>query len=290
MDEIKTVCGECGTENEQRYEYCKNCGAPLKAKEPIQSENVSGYYNTVSGSNEPRFDGEQNSYSPYAQVEAIEGVSLDELSAFVGRKSFSIIPKFLNMERRNSNVSWCWPVAVLSWIFGPFGASLWFFYRKMYKAAWITVLIGSLLLTLTSVMILKDYPDYSQFFNEVYTALQSAEPGEEEYVLQEIMDRYNEQLNQFVAEYDNQLPALINNAAKILYIVLGGIFAFSLYKHKAVDAIKKYRSANVDPRYYQMGLMFQGGTSSGMLALGIFVMITAHIVILCGATFIMLFL
>ena len=47
----KKICPECGTENEQEYIYCKNCGTPLDCKKAEPAENADGRF--ASDENKP---------------------------------------------------------------------------------------------------------------------------------------------------------------------------------------------------------------------------------------------
>lgn len=267
MEQSKIVCNECGTENEPQYEYCKNCGSPLIAKEQVRSEPAPGYY---SNPGFPPVQNNQNMYSPYAPVETIDGIPVDEMATFVGKKSYSVIPKFLSMGRRNSKVSWCWPTAVLSFLFGPFGAALWFFYRKLYKAAWLFVLWGLVVSLASSYFIMRDLPvNIEEIFEEINYVVENSEPDEAEYAVRDIMQEYLNELE----NYENTASDAVTNFSDIASLVISGMFAYYIYKRKAVEVIGKYRNTNVDPRYYQMGLMSLGGTSGGMLTLGIIIMI-----------------
>ncbi len=130
------ICPDCGTENEEEYSYCKNCGAKLEIAE---NKTEYQYNNTDSGTYNPNFaDAKSNGFF----VDTITGIPSDEVCAFVGKKSPDILKKFSKMEVTGSKVSWCWPVAILGLLLGPIGSAIWFFYRKMYKPALILVALG----------------------------------------------------------------------------------------------------------------------------------------------------
>lgn len=277
MDEKKIVCNECGTQNEPHYEFCKNCGNPLKSGEVLMSEpavNVEG--------NNPQ---NTNAYSPYTQEETIDGISITEMAAYVGKKSYSIIPKFLNMERKRSRISWCWPVAILAWFFGPLGAAIWFFYRKLYKAAWLSVLAGLVIISSVFFLMFKDFPiNMGEFIKDIEYIVTNYDEDEASDILDEKMKEFEEKVEEYtdkIEEFDEN-HSYINTIYQLLSyatVIICGLFAYDIYKRKAVSDIKKYRNTNVDPRYYQMGLMSIGGTSGGMLALGILLLNVIPIVI-----------
>ncbi|MGN0494387.1 MAG: zinc-ribbon domain-containing protein, partial [Acutalibacteraceae bacterium] len=170
MDKI--ICSECGTENESEYTYCKNCGAPLvkpanrdetefigsEAQNPPQgyAEPQGNSYSSADYTpptyTEQSFGGQQ--YSPYGAYNAyaIDGVPADDVAFFIGKKSTEIMPKFIKMEITRSKTSWCWPAAILGFFFGPLGAAIWFFYRKMYKIALILLAAGAVITFSTAAL------------------------------------------------------------------------------------------------------------------------------------------
>ena len=273
----KKICSECGVANENDYIYCKNCGAPLVKTEAApefignnaQSETKSGGdfdRGTDAGSytppySAPNYAGAQ--YSPYNTYTsyAIDGVPADDVAFFVGKKSAEIMPKFMKMEITRSKVSWCWPAAILGFIFGPFGAALWFFYRKMYKIALILIAMGTLLTFTTAAL---TYDTNSQSISNIF---ESITEGDEEALL----DAFGK-----IGSEETALDLLasgLNNLASLAACVLSGLFGFYAYKNHCVKSIKKFMQNGIDQRYYRMGLASLGGVSGGMLAVGIISMI-----------------
>ncbi|MBR0465926.1 MAG: zinc ribbon domain-containing protein [Clostridia bacterium] len=249
MADKNVFCGECGEENEPAFEYCKNCGAPLKREEPINSEYVGAEYQNNNG------------YGYSAPIESIDGIKSDEIALFVGRKAPVILPKLTNMEMSGSKISWCWPVAVLSFFFGPLGAALWFFYRKMYKWAWCLVAFGFLTTLFVTVLrgdtvslgqMIESFTDGKIALNELYT---------------------------ITSDWRFLLSETIDDVVNLASAILLGMFSFSIYKNFATSKIREYREKNSDPRYYRMGLSVVGGTSSGMVWVGILCMTLSDIVI-----------
>lgn len=136
---MKKFCPECKTENEEQFNFCKNCGTALDFKK----EKLSGDFNTPE-----QFDPTAQKSSPMGNgmPEEIDGVEKREMLAFLGKDSNKIYDKFLKMEYSGSKVSWCWPVFLLTAFLGFFGTAIWFFYRKMFKPAIAFVIAGTLVL------------------------------------------------------------------------------------------------------------------------------------------------
>lgn len=248
------VCEICGTKNEQGYTYCKNCGHALNvtatSAENNGSENFA--YNTC----EPMGNAGIN-----FAVRDYDGVSAEEMTVFVGKKSHNILPKFAKMQITGSKFSWCWPAAILGYMFGPMGAALWFFYRKMYKAALIFASIGAVIVLLTSTL---SAGSYSQFLNDVFDGVANGDYTQTIELL-EIASQPKTTLS-YVAE-------LLDEISGIAAGIVAGVYGYYLYEKHCVRKIISYRSAQADQRYYKMGLAALGGVSGGMLALGIFIMI-----------------
>lgn len=274
------ICSECGTENEKEYIYCKNCGAPLtsvKKEEAPHSAPTGGfapehnntaheytdytshtqqsenYYNPPGGVN----------YTPYGAYTSygIDGIPAEDVTFFVGKKSAEIMPKFMKMEITRSKTSWCWPAAILGFIFGPMGAALWFLYRKMYKTAIILLAVGALLTFTTAAM---TYDTNSADISGVFDAITSGD-------LEAFSDAING-IGKTQTALDIAAGA-IEDIASLATCIITGIFGFYAYKEHCVKTIRNFRQSIVDQRYYRMGLASLGGVSGGMLAVGIICMI-----------------
>lgn len=275
--ENKNICSFCGTENEEEYKYCKNCGSEIvpAANEEKETENVkteefvppqntaensdfnsnnATYTTASSGSNYKRF--------PNGIIaDSISGVSSDEMALFIGKKAYTILPKFSKMELTGSKVSWTWPVAVLGYLFGPLGAAFWFFYRKMYKPAVILSLIGAVLTVITTIM------TGSVDINiEVIT----------EAIINGDVEGYTSALESISAEDTvfSVIAALIENVSSIATCVICGLFGLNIYKNHCAEKIISYRAVQADSRYYKLGLTAIGGVSGGMATLGVVIMLT----------------
>lgn len=123
-ENAKNVCAFCGNENDADAAYCKYCGAPLGER------------------------GEFLKSSPYLinsgidPEEKIDGITADDLAAYVQTGSRKYIPKFKRIAAGKK----------LSFNFAAFFFSpYWFFYRKLYKAGvFLIVLFASAALALSS--------------------------------------------------------------------------------------------------------------------------------------------
>lgn len=243
MENLK--CPECGTVNEAEYVYCKNCGAALCENSQQQSRNG----NSEAKNGNPHFE--------YA-VDSINGIPREEVAAFIGQKAFKILPKLSKMEITRSRASWCWPAAILGFIFGPIGSALWFFYRKMYKPAFLLTAIGALLTFATTLMTLNTATvDIDSLFS-------SFSQGNINGIIDSVA------VEETVL---STLASIIDDAATLGSGILCGLFGYYIYKKHCISKICKFRGLQTDSRYYTLGLAAVGGTSGGMLAVGIVIML-----------------
>lgn len=252
----KQICAECGTENEEQYVYCKNCGAPLKREEREEKRYEGGRVNYA-----PVHNTAEDFKGADFTADGIADIPRDEISAFIGQKAFKIWPKLSKMEITHSKASWCWPAAVLGFIFGPLGAALWFFYRKMYKPAALLSVLGAVIGVAVTVMTMGNTTiDMSAFLNsftqgDFTGALNSVEATESVW---------------------STVASFIEDASSIATCILCGLFGYHIYKEHCVKKIHAFRAMQADSRYYSFGLASIGGVSGGMLALGILIMLAVN--------------
>ncbi len=242
---MSLFCTRCGSENSDDYRFCKICGQPLTEAEPK---------NTTD--------------SVYDEV--IDGVSKEESATFVGKNSYKILSKFSGMELASSRVSWCWPVAVLSFFFGFFGAAIWFFYRKMYKWAFLSVGLATLLCVLRTVFTYEFTVEVlTQMFEMINTVINN--PSTDPTVLINEFELYMESIVNSAAGVN--VSGILSDLETALSVILGGLFGFYLYKNHTVSKIKKIsENYSADPSY-KIRLRLSGGVSGGMAFLGVVLML-----------------
>lgn len=235
--------------------YCKNCGAKLNDSSVGKAGNF--------GSNATPFAAPAPQTQKFGDtLESMGGIPISDVEAFTG--STSITAEFSRMEKTGSKVSWCLPAALLGFLLGPAGSAIWFFRRKMVKIALLLLAVGTLLFTLNSALGTVTYqPSDSSDFLSISEAYVNGETDISEYLksLAEFM------FGGYTIPY--VLLTFLGNAVNGATGVLCGLFGNYAYKKHTVNRIQKYRAANVDQRYYQLGLSTLGGTSGGLTALGI---------------------
>ena len=267
----KKICSECGTENESDYIYCKNCGtllaAPAKpAAEPQvqQTAEKASEHEFITQAAElqnkppvqPVYGTGNSGYMPDSNP-ITDGIPQEELALFIGKKSAVIMPKFIKMEITNSKVSWCWPAAVLGFLFGPMGAALWFFYRKMYKTGALLAVIGAVVNIIVAAL---TFNTASVDYTLLYRSILSGD-------LQSVLNAFSSIGN--TSTLLDVIGNVISSAADLVTCILTGLYGYYLYKEHCIKTINNFRMSISDRRYYTMGLASIGGVSGGMLAVGI---------------------
>lgn len=250
----KKTCPECGIENEEQYLYCKNCGASLTPKSepetPPQNTNQSANYSS-------NYSASQNNF--YSDDSYIDGIPEIEYQLYIGQKHNKFIPKFKAMEFTGSKYSWCWAPAILGFLGGPLWAAIWFFYRKIYKPAWILVAIGTVLSIITGLLTMNTTDAYYNAF------MDSISSGDLNLFFNTVMNS------------SETLPFMISNTISDVSsfgtALFAGLYSHVIYKNQIKKKIIEYKTMHSDPQHYRLGLTYIGGTSGGMLTVGILLII-----------------
>ncbi len=262
---MKKFCPECKTENEEQFNFCKNCGTALDFKK----EKLSGDFNTPE-----QFDPTAQKGSPMGNgmPEEIEGVQKREMLAFLGKDADKIYDKFLKMEYSDSKVSWCWPAFLLTAFLGFFGSAIWFFYRKMFKPAIALVIAGTLVLGVQTAL---NFDNNIAVAKDIVSSIESVFGGNMDSVANPELF-FDEEGEPAIGEPTGVL-ALISDILDTAETLVGGaviaMFALHIYKKHAVEKIKEQREKHGETPYYLYTLSLSGGTSGGMLALGIIIFV-----------------
>lgn len=273
------ICPECSTVNEPQYEYCKNCGTKLKAT-PQSDETPKSEPFTPEQHHNPN-NGEQqqthtdnssqnsqnnadvnNSYSSWMPNE-IDGVPFNEVVLYTGHKSTDLIGRFIKMKNLNQKTSWSWPLALIAFFFGFTGSAVWLFYRKMYKLALIVLAVAVVFSTASILIVDASIGNPSVEIDAIMNDYINGKITDTEY-LNAFFDMF---FSIFTPMYF--VTSFISWVISITYSILFGLFAVPLYKKHTINSIKRFKASCVQPEYYHYALRTLGGTSTGMLAVGI---------------------
>ncbi len=237
MDEQNTkICSNCSTVNSADFTYCKNCGTQLYSQQENTIYEPSAY-------NPPQY--RQNVF--YEK----DGVDAKTMSDFIGKNADTYLSKFTAMKINNRRASWHWPVFVLGFLLGPVGIAFWFFYRKMYKQAFLFLALGTLLCFSEL---------WASFIHPLNAVIQAY--GTEIFLPDaSINDTLILQIGQtFMQNIHplNSVISLINTAI----IILTPIFVISMYEKFAIKRIKTINTQfgfDESARFYTLKA---GGTST----------------------------
>ncbi len=211
------TCRTCGRENPPEAEFCENCGA---------SRPFASRFRMAAGVVDP------DAVPPNI---LIDGIPAEEEAQYIGPGATRYLFKFLDMEKRDSRLSWNWGAALL----GP----LWCFYRKLYS-------VGFLYLVATVVVSLICLPSglvrhMADGYREVLRAAQSQD-----------LDAVNEATRKMVEGVSEDMltrslwQEILSNAFSIGGTVLFGIFGNYLYKRKIKKSILTIRTQASDMQTY----------------------------------------
>lgn len=279
---MKKICSECKTENEEQFLFCKNCGNPLEdeqrteesVREPVVENNTPPVYTAHNPYGVPEdapYEAKKQQ-TFFEEPSSISGISKEDFTTFIGNNGDKIYSKFAKMEYSGSKVSWCWPAAILQYTLGFLGGAIWFFYRKMYKLAILFVALGIVFTAATTILTYDEQVSASkdflgrfyQLFDEL--ELEKREPQSNENEIEDIENAPDEKgalLKSGIATVLGWLERLST--------ALVGMFALYSYKKHSLKKIIAFKSTAVEPQYYSYCLSLVGGTSGGMLALGIII-------------------
>ncbi len=267
---MKKFCPECKTENEEQFNFCKNCGTSLD----FQREKLNEDFNTPEQF-DPAAQKKSNNFSGNGIPDEIEGVEKREMLAFLGKDSNKIYDKFLKMEYSGSKISWCWPAFLLTAFLGFFGTAIWFFYRKMFKPAIAFVIAGTLVLGVQTAL---NFDTSVEAAKGIVSSIESIFGGNLDDVANPELF-FDEEGDTLAIGEATGVLALISDILDTAETLVGGaviaMFALHIYKKHAIEKIKEQREKHGDTPYYLYTLSLSGGTSGGMLALGIIIFVVA---------------
>lgn len=238
------ICTQCQTENEENFDYCRYCGAPLPCIDKAFPTDTEYFDETAKNADVA---------TPYP--EHIYNTSARQLRIFVNKNDAKILTRFHNMEIRNKKSSWSSAVFFLGLFFGFFGISAWFFYRKIYKWGFITSLLGFF-----SVIFPAIFTSASQFELLAKTAF---------FYISLVITQSADYLLAFFYQLA-YFPAI--DIAYIISFILAplifAIFAMYIYKCKAVKSINAVNIACTEPELLDIRIASVGGCSliSAMLS------------------------
>ncbi len=226
-------CSRCGTDNEQEFAYCKNCGALLEKRETTQNNT---HYTPISYHNQ-----QVDSMVDYSEIEPeIEGVDTKKVQAYVGTKNCDrIMQRFITAFRTGKRVTgFNWVVFITGTLLVfPF-VSAWFFYRKMYK---VGAIICALSIALTVAVTAVNFADNTERMRKEYNEIKS-------YSTEELLQQETE-ITTPISKAE-MVVAIIQFAVAVFL----AISAWNIYYKQSLLRIRKLEEANLpnNNQFYQL--------------------------------------
>lgn len=275
MDKIN-ICKECGTENEECYIYCKNCGAPLNA-EKAQTERLNNFRHRKKQKNTVFENNSQNPNFSHGAADNFDGNS-ENPNFSHGASSFydGVNSNFSHNEENRRTDAYAY--AVPENICGVSTEDMAYFvgikaneiipkFAKMEAEqtriswCWPAAVLGFLIGPLGSALWFlyrKMYKAAGLLLIFGAALLCAAELIPEWLVNIGIAQ-------DFVLVSKTGFLQII----RITFCLVTGLFGYHIYLQHAIKKIRGYCAFACDPRYYKIGLSAIGGTSGGMAALGV---------------------
>lgn len=253
-------CPNCGGDNPKFAEFCGHCGHELDRTDWSSSTESSAssaqQYTPPTGSAyTPPFGAPfqqpfqvplQDPYGGVPRTEQIDGVTVDEIAELVGPNSAYYLPRFMQMSRNNSKISWNGAGFLI-----PYN---WLLYRK-------NLLWGSVVFALWALMDL-----FSQF---AVAALPTDMT-------------YQALLNAMLTDGTYRLLMYVLVIVSIVDILLRlaiGLFGNYLYMRLILKKARKLRE-NPQPRYNR-NFILSGGVSFALAAAPyVIIMVFAYAILL----------
>lgn len=275
MDKMN-ICKECGTENEECYIYCKNCGSVLNP-EKVKNERLNNFKHRSKQEKTAFEDSSQNPNFSHKTTGYTDGNAENpnfahNTSSFFdgGNPDFSHNTEY----RRAETYSYAVPENIcgistedMAYFVGIKANEIIPKFARMeaeqtriswcWPAAVLGFLIGPLGCALW-FLYRKMYKAAGLLLVFGALLLCAAE------LIPEWLINIGIAQN-FVLAFKTGFLQLI----RIAFCLITGLFGYNAYLRHAVKKIRSYCAFACDPRYYKIGLSAVGGTSGGMAALGV---------------------
>lgn len=146
-------CPNCGSANQAGETACRNCNAPLPT---VNVNNFPNLENSEQNQQDRRSFGGIPPINPMSMFfesidmneELDDGVTVKDVSEYLGQNKLYFLPKFIYMKKNNKSVSWNWSATFFGYYY--------LFYRKLTAfAVLLLVLISAL--ELPSLLVNIDY-------------------------------------------------------------------------------------------------------------------------------------
>lgn len=234
-------CRFCGEINPASNRLCSKCGAPLLFENNFFQDNIY-----MRGVDAP-------------EDEALGSTTVGNAAYFIQNSAKRYIPKFRRIAS-GGKISFNWA----AFLFAPW----WFFFRKLYKA-------GAIILVLMTSITLMTYNYQSQVAEVSQTMAGRFAEIQEQYkdvTDEKLLDEATEKLNAVYTEFVSQVkkPLAVIAAVTFFEHLICGFIANLIYYKRMNQIIDKVKEANAPDEIKKSLIIRAGGVSFISLAAGFF--------------------
>lgn len=258
-------CPRCGSPNYENDAYCLKCHAPLKENTDLIPDGTrrpdpaveTDYYND----HQRLVYDNHRLYGGLDPNTAIDGIPVSEYSDFIGGKApGKTIRRIANMERFDRKISF----NIAAFIFGP----LWLFYRKMYKAGAMFLVVMTLCAAISGVLITT--PSVVQAYKNMFDAVGQVYAGE--ITAEEYYEKLFEDVD-VAADTDpvSRVRVICGEVMRYVSQIVWfscGFLGDRLYRKKCRQEIENARRSCTNMDDYRRMLFEKGGTSAAGAVIG----------------------
>lgn len=263
------ICPRCGEHNATYEPVCIRCGERLKANRQTINDQMPEPENTPFGNwqsqpNPNRFSPYQNVYAAdartvYGTDAKIEDIPVTEIAEYIQKDSNKYIGKFLDMQEKNTKLSWNWSACIFS--------AFWCFYRKMVGLGVALIAIFFSVSLVSSIVPVAVYQNYKPEVYAEYEALVEEINVEMQKVMQngtaspEDAAKYYALMGKLFRSPINITAYIIQITAALLLSVIMGFLGNNFYKKKVLKDIRSARRLSGDSMTYHFYLQHRGNVS-----------------------------
>ncbi len=239
-------CEGCGAENKKGSSFCTHCGRPLS----------EGNNSAFGGFNTDSWQQTINDAFTVNENEDMEGVTLKDVSSYVGKNQMYYLPRFRFFRDAKRKIS-----PNLACIFFP---QLWLAYRKMWLWAMLLI-VGTFLLSVPGTLIAM-----ASQIDVLIANLQQqmASFGQEMFQpIQQQLLSFSETVkaNYTTLYWADSICSYVSLAVKILMFLFGN---YIYYRH-TIKKVKAVRSDNRSLIDVDSRIRMAGGTNIGFIFLAL---------------------
>ncbi len=244
-------CSRCGTLNPIDGLFCEVCGNPLnQPKQPPNSNQQTFTGGFQKPLNYMAYDPFTTPFGGVNPDEKIDEIPVKDWAVFIGQNTQYFIPKFNDMGQKRKNTTFNFAALLFN--------GFYFLYRKMY-------LWGIMLIV---VMVGLQIPSILFTIQEMAKNMMMTDVIQIPFSMEALAHASN-----------------ICSAARLVIMVLCGIFTNRLYKFHCENKIRKVQNQVTEHPEYMKTLTKTGGTSAKL----IFILVTIYFILSTLSVFLLWF-